>query len=322
MGERESGRLFFLTLLLALSPILPFSLSLLAAAPAQGQAVCAVVSADSVLIGERFRLTLVARYEAAATARFPSAADSAAFGDLVVIERQSVSGAIRPDGARIDSVTYEVTTFALSTARVPPLAVQLISEEGDTTTVRTEALRVPVRSTVPPEAAELRPPTPPASFPHPLWPWLLGGAAVLALLMFLGYRWWHRTGRDAPAAAERKAERRPPYEAAARRLSRLDPETTDAEEIKAFYTELSDALRTYLHRRLGTAAREQTTGELLRTLRRRARAGRLSGEAVRRVQAALAQADLVKFADRRPAPKANAQTLAEARAALEAVEAR
>jgi len=81
--------------------------------------------------------------------------------------------------------------------------------------------------------------------------------------------------------------------------------------------ELSDILRSYLADRLTIPAREQTTGEIVATLREEPR---VSAPARKRIRAVLEVADLVKFADSRPAPADHETAVRETRAALESIE--
>lgn len=299
-----------------------FALLLLFPSATHAQEVRAYVSADTVAVGERFTLSLVAEHNFQMTATFPPADTAEPFGDLTVLSRSEAEhrylGTDRP-GTRVDSVAYEVTTFALDTARVPALTVELTSQ-SDTLTAASTPFTVPVRSVVPPDAQELRDLAPQAEFPRPLWPYVLLGLAALALLGLLGYYLWQRRQPE----AEREAEPVPspavsPYESAQRRLRRLEHTTDfgDPDAVKPFYTEIADLLREYLARRLGVAAHERTTRELLHALRQH-RA--LSEGAIGRIRRVLEKADLVKFADVRPAPDENRTALNETRAALDAVE--
>jgi len=115
--------------------------------PARAQSeprVEARVSADSVKIGERFTLTLVAARAADRDVMFPDVdAGSAVFGDLHAVRRGAVRTRRPSTARRVDSVAYEVTTFALDSARVPVLPVRLASG-GDTTVVGTPPRTVPV----------------------------------------------------------------------------------------------------------------------------------------------------------------------------------
>ena len=72
------------------------------------------------------------RPEAATEPVFPAATDSLRFGDLEVLAEQRRDRFDR-GGARVDSVVYEVTTFALDSAFVPPIPVHL-SADADTFT--------------------------------------------------------------------------------------------------------------------------------------------------------------------------------------------
>lgn len=288
--------------------------------PAAAQRVDARVSADSVTVGDRFTLTLTARHNFQLTPFFPPADADSLFGDLEVLGRSEVLGRyLGPDapGMRLDSVVYEVTTFALDTALVPPIPIPF-STDADTMLARTPPLRVEVGSLVPEDAEGLQDLAPLAAFPRPVWPWVVSGLAVLGLLAAL-YGYW-RQRRPAPAVAL-AAPPLPPFEAAQRRLNALaaaDLSRPDA--AKPYYVELSDTLRAYLAARLGVPARERTTGELMREL---ARHGALvPDEARARVRRVLDVADLAKFADAHPPEPQGRAALHGARQVIDGVEAR
>lgn len=306
-------------LLFLLSSILP----LLHASPAQAQSVRLHVSADSVSVGERFTVSLVATHRFSSTPLFPAAdGGSEVFGDLDVIRRadpQHRDLDTDEPGMRVDSVAYEVTTFALDTARVPALPVRFAAE-GDTTTAATNPKLIPVRSTVPPDAQGLRDLAPLATFPGPLWPWLLLILAGLVILGGLAYYWRQRRSSD--DASERDAAPAPPptppIEEARQRLQKLRQTNLESlDDPTPFYVELADLLRTYLARRLSVPALERTTAELLSALRRHPQ---VPDQAIAAVQSALEQADLVKFADARPNPPDHRAALDAAETALDRVE--
>lgn len=289
---------------------------------ALGQAAARVdtrVSADSVRIGERFTVTLTAEHAADTEVIFPTPREetSRLFGDLRVIRRSEIQQRRGTPGRRVDSVDYEVTTFSLDSARVPPLPLRVVAG-ADTTRLHSSSRIVPVISVVDEEAKGLRDPAALASFPRPLWAWAFLGLVVSALLAGLAYVWWQRQQDDSePVAQQVETERQSPYEVAATQLRRLQQEDgIHPEDVKAFYVDLADILRTYLSRELGVAALERTTSELIETLDHRPD---VSTEAVGRIQAVLELADLVKFADTRPAPEDNRQALQQTRAAIDAV---
>lgn len=275
------------------------------------------VSADSVKIGERFTVRLVAEHDADAAAVFPAAdAGAALFGDLHVVQRRAVQSRRASPTRRVDSVAYEVTTFALDSARVPILPVRLVAGP-DTTVAGTFPQVVPVRSIVEPDDEVLRTPAALASFPWPLWVWGALGLSALALAGGLVYA-WRRWGEEDASASDGDDDSPTPYRDAMERLQGLDRRNPTGQAArKAFYVDLTDTLRVYLARRLGVRALEQTTAEVLAALRRRPE---VQEGMLRRLQAVLEQADLVKFADAEPSPERSQSVLEEARGVIDALE--
>ena len=129
---------------------------LMAASPAHAQRVEAYLSADSVTVGDRFTLTLVALHGFETAPSFPDAGE-AVYGDLEVLGVTASGGrALGDSGTRLDSVVYEATTFALDTAYVPALSI-VFSGTADTFSIASSPLILPVSSLVPPEAAPRHP---------------------------------------------------------------------------------------------------------------------------------------------------------------------
>jgi hypothetical protein len=279
------------------------------------------VSADSVAVGERFTLSLVAEHGAETDVSFPSPdAGGVLFDDLEVIQRLTLQQRPGPAGRRVDSVAYEVTTFALDSVRVPALPVQVTA--GRDTTIRSAPARtVTVVSVVGPDAKGLHGVAPLASFPRPWWTWGLLALVGTGLLGGLAYLWWRRRQDDAPAPVQRVPDDdQTPYEAATSWIRQLEEsyDLSDPNAVKPFYVELSNALRVYLARELSVAAPERTTREVVDTLAERPD---VPAEAQTRIQAVLQLADLVKFAGIRPTSDDHEKALQEARAALDSLEA-
>lgn len=278
------------------------------------------VSTDSVVIGERFTVSLVAEHDRADDVGFPAAdAGTLVFGDLTVLGRSSVHERPTGDEQQVDSVAYEATTFSLDSVRVPPVPVQ-VAAGGDTSIARTPARTVTVVSVVGPDAKGIHGIAPLAPFPRPLWTWLLLGLVGAGLLAALTYLWWRRRESSDPRPVRRHRDtRQTPYEAATSWIRQLESyDLTDPDAIKPFYVELSNAVRVYLARELGVGALERTTRELVETLEHRPD---VPTEAVARAQAVLELADLVKFADARPLLEDHEKAVREALAALDTIEA-
>lgn len=298
--------------------------------PVQAQEVRAYVSVDSVVVGERFFLTLVAEHSFMVEPSFPEVAETDSFlpvptlqfGDLDVIRRQAFGqeygGEARP-GIRRDSVIYEVATFALDTAFVAPIPVRFTANE-DTFSIATAALEIPVVSIVPPDAEDIRGLAPLVEFPRPWWPWFLLALALIVLIGSILYYLHAKRRASAPVVASRPPV--PPYKTALNRLQTLqetyDPSHPD--EVKPYFVELADVLRTYLEQSTGVPALERTTRELNEELERRADLERIPEEAPRRIHEILDLADLVKFADIIPPLDRSRNALAATEEALELIE--
>ena len=280
--------------------------------------VAARVSADSIKIGERFTLTLTARHAEGDAAMFPDVESGPSFfGDLHVFRRGPVQTRRLSGGRRVDSVAYEVTTFVLDTARVPVLPVR-VAAGRDTTVAGTPPSVVPVVSVVGPDADELRTPAALANFPRPAWVWGLWGLLTAAVLGGGAYAWRRWQARGDPQEGDGEATESA-YEAATARLQRLGRRHPSGRAAaKAFYVDLTEALRVYLARRVGVRALEQTTPDVLAALRRRPD---VPDNTVQRLRAVLERADLVKFADAQPSPAESQAVLEDAQDILAALEA-
>lgn len=275
------------------------------------------VSGDSVAIGERFRVSLVAMHGPDTDVSFPAPdAGPALFGELEVLRRETLQ-----EGRGRDSVAYEVTTFALDSVRVPALPVQ-VTVDRDTTLRSAPARTVTVVSVVGPDAKGIHGVAALASFPSPWWTWALLGCAATGLLAGLTYLWWRRRRQqdEEPVPAQRIPDDQTPYEAATARIRQLEDsyDLSDPDAVKPFYVELSNALRVYLAREVDVAAPERTTREVVEALEHRPE---VPVEATSRIQAVLQLADLAKFAGIRPSSDDHEKAIREARAALDAIEA-
>ena len=292
----------------------------------QGQSINAYVSEDSVRIGERFYLTLVAEHESDQSPIFPSEEEQAGvFGDIEVLSlydsgTRLVAGSAV--GARVDSMVYEVTTFALDTAFVSSIPVQF-AVNGDTTFYASRPFEIPVISVVPADASDIRDIAPIIDFPRNLWPWIVGllvlAAIIAGFIYYLGRR---------PVLEEEVVIRAPepvlaPYEDAIQRLRGLEKnaDLNEVQQIKPYFVELTDILRTYLGRRLEINAMESTSKELMDDINRLAHMTDLPDESAYLTRRILHVSDLVKFADMRPRPEVGAQAIMETRKVLDVVEA-
>ncbi|WP_143815380.1 DUF4381 family protein [Longibacter salinarum] len=283
----------------------------------------AYVTADSVAVGQRFTLVVMAEHGFAVDVQFPEQdAGPLIFGDVQVVEPRQTGerylGADAP-GQRVDSARYTVTTFALDSARVPTLPVRVITSGGDTLVGATPPVSIPVYATVPSDENQLRGLTPLASFPEPRWPWVLLAVAVISLVGVLAYLWWSRNDdtEEEPVVEEVEPETSP-YERITEDLRELDRlDVTEPGNAKRFYVRLSESLRRYLAARLGMQTMERTTREVVEILEQRTD---VPPVVTSRVRAVLELADLVKFSNARASVDDSETALQEAHNVVDIVE--
>lgn len=290
------------------------------------QAADAYAATDSVTVGDRFGLVVAVGHDGSRTAVFPhellpdSLARTAAFalGDFEVLDIRSSGSRPYSSGGLIDSVIYETTTFAIDTARVAGIPVSLAGQT-DTLTLVAGSVILPVTSLVPADAEDIRDLKPLAEFPRVWWPWIVG---LLALAAVAAALWYYRRRNLADEGdAEDVEPLVPPYEQAMQRLHELERIDVDmTENVKPYYVEISDVLRTYLGRRVRVKALESTTRELLESLEHRTSESGVPDSVVNEARQILGQADLVKFADDRPVWETSRRVMTLTKSTIETTE--
>jgi hypothetical protein len=200
---------------------------------------------------------------------------------------------------------------------IPPILIEYVDRregqreapEGmDAYELLTERLEFEVQSVIPKDAkADLKPPlrelAPLAPPPGAKWPWLVGLLAAMAAASPFAIR--------AILAWRRRARRRSAYDIARWRLDRLLAKPRPAaEQIDAFYVELSGIVRRYLEDRFELRAPELTTEEFLASV---GRSPDLSRDHQVLLRDFLRQADLVKFAGVQPSSDDIEQSINAAR---------
>jgi hypothetical protein len=277
---------------------------------------------DSVFVGERFPVTVKVDLEAGYAALFPDLAGGPlTLGEATYLRPLEISNAADISVDHWDSAIYEVAVFGVDSAVVGRIPVGILSPYGDTLVAESASTLIRIRSVVPEEAAGLRDLAPLATFPPLLWPWILGGVALLALIAG-AYYLWKRRSRSVEESVQ-KAVYRDPYDEAATRLRTLaDLEPVTPEETRRYYIELSDTLRTYLEFTIDVPALERTSSELMLALRRLAAVSSdlMEQNTLDQIGTSLDVSDLAKFANHQPDRARNAEILELTRQSIESIE--
>lgn len=262
-------------------------------------------------VGDRFEVAYVLRTRHPSLITGPLADSLGAF--LMVGEKRSTDRRRQPNSdagaGDVDQTTCRVSfaCFAPGRQRLPPLAF-LISADRAIDTLRTDTVAVNVASVLPANMKDIHGLKPPETFPNLLL-WIIPAIIVaLALLAYYGRRLYRRlrTGTDAETPPL------PPWDEALAALDALPWRDWLADgQAKRYYYALSEILKRYIERRFEFDAVEQTTTELLASMRAlklpmRDDIGRF-----------FARYDLVKYAKWVPPLEESEQALTQVRAFVE-----
>ena len=204
-----------------------------------------------------------------------------------------------------------VSTFEAGQMTFPGVELTVTGSSAGPFTVTTDPVPMEVQSVLPEEAEDILDIKSPLAISRAwwtYWPWLAGGL-LLGLLA-----WWLWRSRKRGVTGRRTGRPLPPpeEEALAALLALEASDLLRQEQVKPFYTRLSEILRRYLWRRFSIVALEATTSEIVVQLSETG-TGALSGPA----NSILQECDLVKFARLEPPREKGYTTIGEARSLIE-----
>jgi len=266
--------------------ILALSLvALAAAATPTSSIVTKSVLPAKLTVGDPFEVTYVVRSPHPSILTGPLA-DS--LGPFLLVDEKRAN--VRRGESDESSYRMRVAAFRTGHSTLP--ALRFLVTHGDRSdTLTGDTVAVTVTSVLPADMKDIHPLKPAESFPNP-WAWIIPSAVVLlGLLALLGRRLWQRFRHP----EEFVPPPLPAWEEATAALDALPwREWLAAGQVKRFYYSLSEILKRYIERRFEFDAVEQTTTELLASLRAQRVPMR---EEITRF---FARCDLVKYAKTEP----------------------
>ena len=273
--------------------------------------VQASLSRDTKLIGDQVDFSLRVVQPEGLQVHLPLFADSIP-GGLEVIGKPRTDTLHRKDGRLEITRTWKVTSFdTTGVVLVDPVEV---SWEKDSMKARlqTKPLQLVVRLLPVDEKKGPKDIKDPYRVPITLQEILIwsGIALLLALLIWLGIRYWkkRKEGDRLPEIRRKPAE--PAHVFALRELNTLKEQRLWQQgKVKEYYTRLTDILRTYLEYRYDIKALERTTAETLAALKE---TGFNDNRLTSILENILETGDLVKFAKYIPQPDVNESVLLDA----------
>lgn len=284
----------------------------LAFMPLRGQPYQAEARLDTnrMRIGDQIHLYLALNQPETARVKFPGWQQRIA-SDLEVVKsfpRDTLRNNQR-EGITIRQ-KYLITSFDSGAVEIPSVSFLYTDRQGvDSVLTAPLSLYVePVRVDTTSNIFGIKGPFgAPLSWAEVL-PWILG-AFALGLIVWAAIYVLRRRKRKEPLLKPRKPQE-PAHVYALRELDRLKEDRLwQNDQVKAYYTRLTEILRTYLWMRYSIKTLERTTEEILSSLQN----SEMGDQAAYNLLADnLRFADLVKFARMKPAPQENEAALQQA----------
>lgn len=269
--------------------------------PAQEVQVRAELDTNRARIGDQLRLKLHVDKTTRLHVAFPVLGDSLS-PNIEVISKSAIDTVQIRSGREQLSQELLITLFDTGSFEIPPLdfTVHLGSLRDTIATLPVYVEIVPMQldSTIRDIRANYKAPV---NFSE-LWPFLLG-AVLAGLLVWLLVRYFKRRTAAVPEPGPAVPDELPEV-IALRELQQLkDEKTWQRAGVKAFYIRHTGIVRTYIERRFNIDAMEQTTDEILGSLKNTG----CNGNDRSMLSGMLKLADLVKFAKAIPEQEENAR---------------
>lgn len=257
-------------------------------------------SADSVLIGDQFRLDIEVDKDVMEVVEFPVFDKGHLGGDSTDIEilAEGPVDTLKTDGRRITlKKSYLLTCFEEADYHIGKFPVLYIDKNIIDTLWSRDSLRIFV-NTLPVDTATQTihdvklPLEVPVRFGEYGGYLLMGllGAALIALVVYLLVK---RFRDKRLSGGGKRAPTEPPHVTAIRQLEKLHSQKLwQSGKQKAYYTGITDILREYLSTRYPVKAMEMTSQEILDRMMRES----LPEKSMKRLKDILITADFVKFA--------------------------
>jgi hypothetical protein len=237
-------------------PPLLLALALGAASAGAATLTTKVAAPARLTVGDRFELVLTVSAPESSRVLGPLADSLGAFvvADAKPGRRAGAGGEVHRLG---------LAAFRTGRQRLPVFTF-LVRTGARMDTLRSDTGSVVVASVLPKEMKDIRDLKPPETFPN-RWLWAVPAALLLAAaLAWAAWRLWRRLRR----ARELAAGPLPPWDEALAALDALPWQAWLGEgQVKRYYYALSQVLKRYIERRFAFNAVEQTTTEILSSMR-------------------------------------------------------
>lgn len=270
--------------------------------------VDATIDSLQILIGEQAKIKLQVSLDANKRAIFPVYTDTLIRG-VEIIDVAKPDTQLLNDGRRsLITQEYTVTSFDSALYYLPPMQVIVDNKPYLSKALALKVYSIPVDTLHPDQFFG---PKTVMQAPFAWEDWYVAIACVLLfvpLLLLLIYL-VKRIRDNKPIIRKVKVEPKlPPHQLAIQEIERIENEKVWQKGLsKEYYTELTDAIRTYIKDRFGFNALEMTSSEIIDNLLEMK-----DKEAIKDLKELFQTADLVKFAKHNPMMNENDANLINA----------
>ncbi|WP_252735781.1 BatD family protein [Zobellia sp. B3R18] len=254
------------------------------------------VDTTSIKIGEQIKFTVTVEADTTAQVIFP---EGQTFSPLETVEAFATDTTRKNDRMTLQKI-YALTQFDSGSYKVPAQRIEINGEGFLTDSTQVINVANVAVDTLAQKMYDIKPLIEVEKSNSHLWKIFLSILLVLLLIGALVYWFFFR---KKPLTEEEKVALLPPYDRAILELKNLEKSKyLIQDEYKAYYSELTDIVRSYLEEDVHVSALESTTDELITKLELLRDAGELKidNDTLQQFKRILQTADLVKFAKSKP----------------------
>ena len=259
------------------------------------QKIEASIDSLSIKIGQELTYKIEVEVDTTSLVVFP---EGQTFQPLEMIESYQVEATKIKDRFRLIK-KYGLTQFDSGKYTIPRQKIRIGDYEFLTDSLRVEVNTIVVDTTKQ-GLYDIKPIIEVNKSPSKWWLYVLIGLLILGLIAFLLY-WF--IWREKPLTDDEIVALLPPYERAKLALQALDnAHYLENNEIKAYYSDLTQIIRKYLDEKVYDRALESTTDELINRLKLLKDGNQIdiNKDDIKNIETILKRADLVKFAKSKP----------------------
>jgi len=287
-----------------------FSLGFVLQAAAQNVTGTAKLDTNAMLIGDHIGLTISFTGPAKAQLLWPFIPDTI-LKNIQVIGRGKIDTTFSPDK---QTATYKqffnLTCFDSGFYNIPsiPFTYRNLPDTSQLITL-TDQMMLAVHTLPVDTTKSIKPIKGPMKIPisfREMLPWILIGLGVIVLVLALVW-YLRKRKKNEPIFRLKPKVVLLPHERALQDLEKLRVKKLwQGGKVKEYYTELTDILRIYIENGFFVPALEQTTSEIIDSLKEK---NEIQKDSLDKLFQILVTADMVKFAKAKPVPRENEMVL-------------